>query len=82
MGEEVIPLRVLSKTEWLDLKKEYLALQKASMASSKKKKTISQIKSQSEMETNGVPTNSRTKNEKTVKSVVLRRKLMQQDHSL
>ena len=48
----------------------------------KKKKTISQIKSQSEMETNGVPTNSRTKNEKTVKSVVLRRKLMQQDHSL
>ena len=47
-----------------------------------KKKTISQIKSQSEMETNGVPTNSRTKNEKTVKSVVLRRKLMQQDHSL
>ena len=38
MGEEVIPLRVLSKTEWLDLKKEYLALQKASMASSKKKK--------------------------------------------
>ena len=81
MGEEVIPLRVLSKTEWLDLKKEYLALQKASMASSKKK-TISQIKSQSEMETNGVPTNSRTKNEKTVKSVVLRRKLMQQDHSL
>ena len=80
MGEEVIPLRVLSKTEWLDLKKEYLALQKASMASLKK--TISQIKSQSEMETNGVPTNSRTKNEKTVKSVVLRRKLMQQDHSL
>lgn len=80
MGEEVIPLRVLSKTEWLDLKKEYLALQKASMASLKK--TISQIKSQSEMETNGVPTNSGMKNEKTVKSVVLRRKLMQQDHSL
>lgn len=42
MGEEVIPLRVLSKTEWMDLKKEYLALQKASMASLKK--TISQIK--------------------------------------
>ena len=61
MGEEVIPLRVLSKTEWLDLKKEYLALQKASMASLKK--TISQIKSQSEMETNGVPTNSGMKNE-------------------
>ncbi|XP_055290592.1 la-related protein 7 isoform X1 [Moschus berezovskii] len=63
MGEEVIPLRVLSKTEWLDLKKEYLALQKASMASLKR--TISQIKSQSEMETNGVATNSGMKNEKT-----------------
>ncbi|XP_036046878.1 la-related protein 7 isoform X2 [Onychomys torridus] len=49
MGEEVIPLRVLSKTEWMDLKKEYLALQKASMASLKK--TISQIKLESEMET-------------------------------
>nr|KAF6309675.1 La ribonucleoprotein 7, transcriptional regulator [Pipistrellus kuhlii] len=48
MGEEVIPLRVLSKSEWMDLKKEYLALQKASMASLKK--TISQIKSESEME--------------------------------
>ncbi|NWV28486.1 LARP7 protein, partial [Origma solitaria] len=42
MGEEVIPLRVLSKTEWMDLKQEYLALQKASMASLKK--TMSQIK--------------------------------------
>lgn len=48
MGEEVIPLRVLSKTEWMDLKKEYLALQKASMASLKK--TISQIKLESEMD--------------------------------
>uniref|UniRef100_A0A8C0I0D3 La ribonucleoprotein 7, transcriptional regulator n=1 Tax=Balaenoptera musculus TaxID=9771 RepID=A0A8C0I0D3_BALMU len=58
--KEVIPLRVLSKTEWLDLKKEYLALQKASMASLKK--TISQIKSESEMETNlGVPTKSEMK---------------------
>ncbi|NWR68799.1 LARP7 protein, partial [Centropus unirufus] len=42
MGEEVIPLRVLPKTEWLDLKQEYLALQKASMASLKK--AMSQIK--------------------------------------
>ncbi|KAM9263597.1 la-related protein 7 isoform 1-T2 [Cariama cristata] len=51
MGEEVIPLRVLSKTEWMDLKQEYLALQKASMASLKK--TMSQIKPESvgEMET-------------------------------
>ncbi|TKC35064.1 hypothetical protein EI555_010266, partial [Monodon monoceros] len=64
MGEEVIPLRVLSKTQWLDLKKEYLALQKASMASLKK--TISQIKLESEMETNHeVPTKSEMKNEKT-----------------
>uniref|UniRef100_A0A7N5K674 La-related protein 7 n=1 Tax=Ailuropoda melanoleuca TaxID=9646 RepID=A0A7N5K674_AILME len=63
MGEEVIPLRVLSKSEWMDLKKEYLALQKASMASLKK--TISQIKLESKMETNGVPTTSEIKNEKT-----------------
>lgn len=56
VGEEVIPLRVLSKCEWMDLKKEYLALQKASMASLKK--TISKIKLESEMETDsGVPTN-------------------------
>ncbi|XP_008059924.1 la-related protein 7, partial [Carlito syrichta] len=64
MGEEVIPLRVLSKSEWMDLKKEYLALQKASMASLKK--TISQIKSESEMEIdNGIPHQSAAKNEKT-----------------
>ncbi|ELK07590.1 La-related protein 7 [Pteropus alecto] len=64
MGEEVIPLRVLSKSEWMDLKKEYLALQKASMASLKK--TISQIKSESEMETDhGVTNKSGMKNEKT-----------------
>ncbi|CAD7684676.1 unnamed protein product [Nyctereutes procyonoides] len=63
MGEEVIPLRVLSKSEWMDLKKEYLALQKASMASLKK--TISQMKSESKMETNGVPTTSEIKTEKT-----------------
>uniref|UniRef100_A0A8C8YNA2 La-related protein 7 n=1 Tax=Prolemur simus TaxID=1328070 RepID=A0A8C8YNA2_PROSS len=63
MGEEVIPLRVLSKSEWMDLKKEYLALQKASMASLKK--TISQIKSESEMETDsGTPHSSGTKSEK------------------
>ncbi|XP_004867656.1 la-related protein 7 isoform X2 [Heterocephalus glaber] len=62
MGEEVIPLRVLSKNEWMDLKKEYLALQKASMASLKK--TISQIKSESEMETDsGVPSKIAVKKE-------------------
>ncbi|MEQ2304980.1 hypothetical protein AMECASPLE_032805 [Ameca splendens] len=36
VGEEVIPLRVLSKKEWLQLKEEYLVLQKRSMASLKK----------------------------------------------
>uniref|UniRef100_A0A8C4L7U8 La-related protein 7 n=1 Tax=Equus asinus TaxID=9793 RepID=A0A8C4L7U8_EQUAS len=67
MGEEVIPLRVLSKSEWMDLKKEYLALQKASMASLKK--TISQIKLESEMETDhGVPDKSGMKNGKTADS--------------
>ncbi|CAK6445106.1 unnamed protein product [Pipistrellus nathusii] len=67
MGEEVIPLRVLSKSEWMDLKKEYLALQKASMASLKK--TISQIKSESEMEIDhGVTNKSGLKNEKTASS--------------
>lgn len=67
MGEEVIPLRVLSKSEWMDLKKEYLALQKASMASLKK--TISQIKLDSEMETElGVPVKSEMKNEKVTNS--------------
>ncbi|XP_060730359.1 la-related protein 7 [Tachysurus vachellii] len=34
--EEVIPLRVLSKKEWLELKEEYLALQKQCMTSLKK----------------------------------------------
>lgn len=36
IGEEVIPLRVLSKKEWLKLKEEYLTLQKRSMTSLKK----------------------------------------------
>lgn len=47
----------------MDLKKEYLALQKASMSSLKK--TISQIKSESKMETNGVAPNSGIENEKS-----------------
>ncbi|NXO11193.1 LARP7 protein, partial [Oriolus oriolus] len=65
MGEEVIPLRVLSKTEWMDLKQEYLALQKASMASLKK--TMSQIKPEpvGEMETeSGV---QKSENDKTTR---------------
>ncbi|XP_063776221.1 la-related protein 7 isoform X2 [Pseudophryne corroboree] len=36
VGEEVVPLRVLFKKEWMVLKAEYLALQRASMASLKK----------------------------------------------
>ncbi|XP_064199582.1 la-related protein 7 isoform X2 [Anguilla rostrata] len=36
IGEEVIPLRVLSKKDWLDLKREYVTLQKRSMATLKK----------------------------------------------
>uniref|UniRef100_G1NEP5 La-related protein 7 n=1 Tax=Meleagris gallopavo TaxID=9103 RepID=G1NEP5_MELGA len=66
MGEEVIPLRVLSKTEWMDLKQEYLALQKASMASLKK--TMSQIKPEpvGEMKTNNcAPKNLQSKNGKS-----------------
>lgn len=56
MGEEVIPLRVLPKKEWMDLKVEYLALQKASMAALKK--AMSQMKQnenagQMETETTG-----------------------------
>lgn len=47
----------------MDLKKEYLALQKASMASLKK--TISQIKSESKMEINGEPPKSGIENEKS-----------------
>ncbi|NXV78499.1 LARP7 protein, partial [Atlantisia rogersi] len=66
MGEEVIPLRVLSKTEWMDLKQEYLALQKASMASLKK--TMSQIKPEpaGEMETeSSVPRRPPSENDKS-----------------
>lgn len=40
--EEVIPLRVISKKEWMDLKQEYLTLQKSSM--SNLKKTMLEIK--------------------------------------
>ncbi|KAA0723941.1 La-related protein 7 La ribonucleoprotein domain family member 7 [Triplophysa tibetana] len=36
MAEEVIPLRVLSKNEWVNLKEEYLRLQKRCMAHLKK----------------------------------------------
>ncbi|XP_066576523.1 la-related protein 7 [Amia ocellicauda] len=50
MGEEVIPLRVLSKKDWLDLKQEYLALQKRSMSCLKKSMNEIRLKGDSEME--------------------------------
>ncbi|XP_063043564.1 la-related protein 7 isoform X2 [Engraulis encrasicolus] len=39
IGDEVIPLRVLSKGEWLELKEQYLQLQKRSMSVLKKSMT-------------------------------------------
>ncbi|XP_076000019.1 la-related protein 7 isoform X2 [Genypterus blacodes] len=36
LGEDVTPLRVLSKRDWLDLKQEYMTLQKMSMGTLKK----------------------------------------------
>lgn len=45
IGEEVIPLRVLSKKEWLELKQEYLTLQKHCMAHLKQ--SVSQINQKS-----------------------------------
>ncbi|XP_061441340.1 la-related protein 7 isoform X4 [Rhineura floridana] len=65
MGEEVIPLRVLSKNEWMLLKQEYLTLQKASMSSLKK--AMAQIKTMTvgEMETDVcMPNEPPTKNGK------------------
>ncbi|KAM6949624.1 la-related protein 7 [Aplochiton taeniatus] len=38
-GEDVLPLRVLSKNDWLKLKQEYMALQKCCMTSLKKSVT-------------------------------------------
>ncbi|XP_040184936.1 la-related protein 7 isoform X2 [Rana temporaria] len=51
VGEEVIPLRVLSKKEWLDLKAEYLSLQRSSMVSLKKSLYEISRSSTGEMET-------------------------------
>ncbi|KAM5192696.1 la-related protein 7 isoform 2-T2 [Mantella aurantiaca] len=51
VGEEVIPLRVLSKKEWLGLKTEYLSLQRASMSSLKKSLNEISHSSTGEMET-------------------------------
>ncbi|XP_028284909.1 la-related protein 7 [Parambassis ranga] len=54
IGEEVIPLRVLSKKEWLTLKEEYMTLQKRSMSSLKKcMNKIDDKEQKSLMETEG-----------------------------
>ncbi|XP_034532456.1 la-related protein 7 isoform X2 [Notolabrus celidotus] len=56
IGEEVIPLRVLSKKEWLVLKDEYLTLQKRSMKSLKKCMTkIDHKEPESVMDTDNDP---------------------------
>ncbi|XP_072112072.1 la-related protein 7 isoform X1 [Mobula birostris] len=57
--EEVIPLRVLSKKEWMDLKHEYLTLQKSSM--SNLKKTMLEIKQKNDSE--GTEETDKTKQE-------------------
>ncbi|KAM8940441.1 la-related protein 7 isoform 1-T1 [Pelodytes ibericus] len=64
VGDEVVPLRVLSKKEWMDLKSEYLTLQRASMASLKK--SISEIKQAptGEMETESTSKESNMNNGK------------------
>lgn len=62
IGEEVIPLRVLSKKQWLELKDEYLTLQKSSMKSLKK--CINKIdvkKHKSVMETEKAPQDAEKK---------------------
>uniref|UniRef100_A0AAX7U8C7 La-related protein 7 n=1 Tax=Astatotilapia calliptera TaxID=8154 RepID=A0AAX7U8C7_ASTCA len=51
IGEEVIPLRVLSKKDWLGLKQEYLTLQKSSMSALKKCMTKINDKEHKMMET-------------------------------
>ncbi|XP_023255358.1 la-related protein 7 [Seriola lalandi dorsalis] len=69
IGEEVIPLRVLSKREWLELKEEYLTLQKRSMASLKK--CISKIDHKehtSLMETEDDPQDGNKKSNKSEKA--------------
>uniref|UniRef100_A0A8C5RQZ8 La-related protein 7 n=1 Tax=Laticauda laticaudata TaxID=8630 RepID=A0A8C5RQZ8_LATLA len=67
MGEEVIPLRVLSKNEWMQLKQEYLTLQKASMSSLKKAMTKANTVSLGTMERDVCPADdSATRNGKCI----------------
>ncbi|XP_063165939.1 la-related protein 7 isoform X2 [Candoia aspera] len=67
MGEEVIPLRVLSKNEWMQLKQEYLTLQKASMSSLKKAMAKTNTVTVGAMETDVcTPDDSATRNGKSI----------------
>uniref|UniRef100_A0AAX7SMM5 La-related protein 7 n=1 Tax=Astatotilapia calliptera TaxID=8154 RepID=A0AAX7SMM5_ASTCA len=66
IGEEVIPLRVLSKKDWLGLKQEYLTLQKSSMSALKKCMTKINDKEHKMMETDGDPRDN-NKSEKAAK---------------
>ncbi|XP_067117291.1 la-related protein 7 [Osmerus mordax] len=70
MGDEVAPLRVISKHDWLSLKQEYLTLQKQSMSTLKKCMTeIHQRGGRQQMEANGVLQKDQTfdESEKAVK---------------
>ncbi|KAG8592946.1 hypothetical protein GDO81_000679, partial [Engystomops pustulosus] len=70
VGEEVIPLRVLAKQEWLDLRTEYLTLQRASMSSLKKSMSEKNY-STAEMEVEQSKQNSNTKDVDIVKNETL-----------
>ncbi|XP_046904966.1 la-related protein 7 isoform X2 [Hypomesus transpacificus] len=70
MGDEVLPLRVISKHDWLALKQEYLTLQKQSMSTLKKCMTeIHQRGGRQQMEANSILQKEQTfeESEKAVK---------------
>lgn len=71
VGEDVIPLRVLPKQEWLDLKAEYLSLQRASMSSLKKCIPVGDCNSMGEMEVEQTKQNSNVKDVDSVKNETL-----------
>ncbi|KAM3938993.1 la-related protein 7 [Leptodactylus fuscus] len=71
VGEEVIPLRVLPKQEWLDLKAEYLTLQRVSMSTLKKSISGRNNDSMGEMQVEQTSLNSSVKNVDTVKNETL-----------
>ncbi|XP_069599932.1 la-related protein 7 [Ranitomeya imitator] len=71
VGEEVIPLRVLSKQEWLDLKTEYLTQQRASMSFLKKSISGRNYDSMGEMEAEQTKQISNVKDVNVVKNEAL-----------